>query len=215
MLRRAERRGLLFDALYSELCESERSRRLAFCFRGDVCTGSRVCENSARYNRTQNFEAWGHAQSKKMQKFVLRSALRPNRISFSHSLGQKETKKHVRCHGTFRRKRPWRPPCLRVRPAHRDEKFTEPRPEEWLLIEWPEREKGRPNTGSRPCRKTSSLRRLLMLPNCAGASNATIKNSSRRSGSDISKVADGAASTTTRRRASRLTAFAAEKFVTQ
>ena len=26
---------------------------------------------------------------------------------------------------------------LRVRPAHRDESRTEPRPEEWLLIEWP------------------------------------------------------------------------------
>jgi hypothetical protein len=73
-----------------------------------VRSGSRLCENSARYNRTQNFEACGHAQSKKMQKFVSRSALRPNQISFSHSLGQKETKKHVRCHGSFRRKRPWR-----------------------------------------------------------------------------------------------------------
>ena len=31
--------------------------------------------------------------------------------------------------------------CLRVRPAHRDEKLTKPRPEEWLLIEWPEGEK--------------------------------------------------------------------------
>ena len=30
---------------------------------------------------------------------------------------------------------------VRVRPAHRDEKLTEPRPEEWLLIEWPEDEK--------------------------------------------------------------------------
>jgi hypothetical protein len=30
---------------------------------------------------------------------------------------------------------------LRVRPAHRDEKLTEPRPQEWLLIEWPEGEK--------------------------------------------------------------------------
>lgn len=28
----------------------------------------------------------------------------------------------------------------RVRPAHRDEKRTEPRPEEWLLIEWPKGE---------------------------------------------------------------------------
>jgi hypothetical protein len=27
------------------------------------------------------------------------------------------------------------------RPAHRDETLTEPRPEEWLLIEWPEGEK--------------------------------------------------------------------------
>jgi SRSO17 transposase len=27
---------------------------------------------------------------------------------------------------------------VRVRPAHRDEKLTEPRPEEWLLIEWPQ-----------------------------------------------------------------------------
>jgi SRSO17 transposase len=29
---------------------------------------------------------------------------------------------------------------LRVRPAHRDEKRTEPRPEEWLLIQWPKGE---------------------------------------------------------------------------
>jgi SRSO17 transposase len=29
---------------------------------------------------------------------------------------------------------------LRVRPAHRDEKRTEPRPEEWLLIDWPKGE---------------------------------------------------------------------------
>ena len=31
---------------------------------------------------------------------------------------------------------------LRVRPAHRDEKLTAPRLEEWLLIEWPAGEKG-------------------------------------------------------------------------
>jgi SRSO17 transposase len=30
---------------------------------------------------------------------------------------------------------------LRVRPAHRDHKLTEPRPPEWLLVEWPEGEK--------------------------------------------------------------------------
>jgi len=30
--------------------------------------------------------------------------------------------------------------AIRLRPAHRDEKRTEPRPEEWLLIEWPKKE---------------------------------------------------------------------------
>jgi SRSO17 transposase len=30
--------------------------------------------------------------------------------------------------------------AVRVRPAHRDEKRTEPHPEEWLLIEWPKKE---------------------------------------------------------------------------
>ena len=30
--------------------------------------------------------------------------------------------------------------AVRVRPAHRDEKRTVPRPEEWLLIEWPRKE---------------------------------------------------------------------------
>src|ERR1019366_6870748 len=38
--------------------------------------------------------------------------------------------------GTNGRRR-WRFAAVRVRPAHRDEKRTEPRPEEWLLIEWP------------------------------------------------------------------------------
>jgi SRSO17 transposase len=36
-------------------------------------------------------------------------------------------------HGTLRS----RFAAVRVRPAHRDEKLTEPRPEEWLLLEWP------------------------------------------------------------------------------
>jgi hypothetical protein len=38
-----------------------------------VGNGPRLCENSARYNRTRNFEACGHAQSKETQKFILRS----------------------------------------------------------------------------------------------------------------------------------------------
>ena len=46
---------------------------------------------SARYNRTRNFEACDHARSKKTQKFILRSLLRPNQISFSHNLDPKRT----------------------------------------------------------------------------------------------------------------------------
>jgi hypothetical protein len=54
--------------------------------RTDVACWPRPCENSTRYNRTRNFEACGHAQSKKIQKFLFRSALQPNQISFSHGL---------------------------------------------------------------------------------------------------------------------------------
>jgi hypothetical protein len=37
------------------------------------------------YYRRCAFGLYGHAESKKTQKFVFRSALRPNQISFSHS----------------------------------------------------------------------------------------------------------------------------------
>ena len=40
-----------------------------------------LCKNSRRYNRTRNFGLYGHAESKKTQKFIFRSALRPNQIS--------------------------------------------------------------------------------------------------------------------------------------
>src|SRR5262245_54086636 len=49
-----------------------------------------MCENSTRYNRTRNFGLYGHAESKKTQKFAFRSALRPNQISFSHGQDPKE-----------------------------------------------------------------------------------------------------------------------------
>src|SRR5262245_32278097 len=44
------------------------------------------CKNSTRYNRTWNFAAHGHAESKNSEKIVFRSALRPNQISFLHGL---------------------------------------------------------------------------------------------------------------------------------
>ncbi len=31
--------------------------------------------------------------------------------------------------------------AVRVRPAHRDEKLHQPRPQEWLLVDWPKEEK--------------------------------------------------------------------------
>jgi hypothetical protein len=50
-----------------------------------------MCKNSAQYNRTRNFGLYGHAERKKTQKFVFRSALRPNQISFSHDQDPKAT----------------------------------------------------------------------------------------------------------------------------
>jgi hypothetical protein len=50
-----------------------------------------MCKNSRRYNRTRNFGLYGHAESKKTQKFVFRSALRPNQILFSHDQDPFET----------------------------------------------------------------------------------------------------------------------------
>src|SRR5262249_38632801 len=42
------------------------------------------CVKTLRGITTRNFGLYGHAESKKTQKFVFRSALRPNQISFSH-----------------------------------------------------------------------------------------------------------------------------------
>ena len=46
---------------------------------------------------------------------------------------------------------------VRVCPAHRDDNLTEPRPEEWLLIEWPEGEAEPANIGSQLSVQTSIL----------------------------------------------------------
>src|SRR5262249_16486402 len=52
-------------------------------------------------------------------------------------------------------------------------------------------------TEARRFRKTSRSVNSSTLPSCDGGSNATIRNSSRRSGWDILKDGDGAASTIT------------------
>jgi SRSO17 transposase len=94
---------------------------------------------------------------------------------------------------------------VRVRVAHRDYWLADKRPEEWLLIEWPDGEKEPIKYWLSTLRKTSCSVASSTLPSCGGGSNATIKNSSRRSGSGILKGADGAASTITLLFASRLT----------
>ena len=93
---------------------------------------------------------------------------------------------------------------VRVHVASSHERPNKPR-KEWLLIEWPEGEEPRPNTGSRPCRIIFRSTIWSMPPNCVGASSATIKSSSRRSGWRTTKAAAGAAFTITRRCASQPT----------
>jgi hypothetical protein len=48
--------------------------------RPEVCSGSSLCENSARYKRTLNFEACGRAESRKTRKTLLRWALKSNQV---------------------------------------------------------------------------------------------------------------------------------------
>src|SRR5271156_3452063 len=66
--------------------------------------------------------------------------------------------------------------AVRIRPASRDWKLAAPHPLEWLLIEWPEGEKSRQNTGFRPCPKTRPSTSSSTRPNCAGESSATTRN---------------------------------------
>jgi SRSO17 transposase len=53
--------------------------------------------------------------------------------------------------------------ALRVRPAHRDEQRTEPRPEEWLLIEWPKGEAEPTKYGLSTLPAETKLRDLVRL----------------------------------------------------
>ena len=95
---------------------------------------------------------------------------------------------------------------LRVRVAHRDYNLTESRAEEWLLIEWPEEEKEPTKYWLSTLPKASPSIVWSISQSCAGASNAIIRNSSRRSGSGISRDVAGADSITTPPCASQPTA---------
>ena len=94
---------------------------------------------------------------------------------------------------------------VRIRPALDDYRRQVPHPHEWLLMNGQKVRLSRPATGSPTYRKTSASNAWSILPNCAGASNATTRNLSRRSGFGTMKAAAGGASTTTPRCASPLT----------
>ena len=94
---------------------------------------------------------------------------------------------------------------VRVRAAHRDYWLVESRPEEWLLIEWPEGEEVPPNIGSQRFRRTLRSVSSSTPLSCVGALSAITKNSNRRLASATSKGEAGAASTITQRCASRRT----------
>jgi len=68
---------------------------------------------------------------------------------------------------------------LRVRVAHRDYNLTESRPEEWLLIEWPEEAKEPTKYWLSTLPEASPSIVWSTSPSCVGASNAIIRNSSR------------------------------------
>jgi hypothetical protein len=94
---------------------------------------------------------------------------------------------------------------VRVHAAHRDNLRSALRPEEWLVIEWPESEKEPTKYWLSTLPPTFPSISSSTPSNCGGASNAIIKSSNKRSASAITKAADGAASTTTPRCASPLT----------
>ena len=64
---------------------------------------------------------------------------------------------------------------LRVRPAHRDYKLSEPRPEEWLLIEWPPGEDEPSKYWLSTLPESTAFERMVQLTKeCGGESSATI-----------------------------------------
>ncbi len=88
---------------------------------------------------------------------------------------------------------------LRVRAAHRDYNRSEPYPENGCSSNGPRARRSRPSIGSPPCLRPLPSPSWSIVPSCAGASSATIRNSNRNLASDITRDVAGAASTITPR----------------
>ena len=104
--------------------------------------------------------------------------------------------------------------CVHVAPMQGEARFAE----ETLLIECPRTKLHPRNSGSRPSIATCRFPPWSTSPSCAGASSATIRNSSRKSASAITRAAPGGASIITARcrlRADYITAELALKWATQ
>jgi SRSO17 transposase len=94
-----------------------------------------------------------------------------------------------------------------TRAAHRDERLSQPRDEEWLLIEWAQGEAEPSKYWLSTMPQDMPFADLVDLAKLRWRDpSATITSSSRRSGSAITRAAAGAASTTTPHCASRPTA---------
>ncbi len=58
--------------------------------------------------------------------------------------------------------------AVRVRPAHRDPAHSEPRREEWLLVEWPDGEPAPTKFWFSTVPADTAIERLVPLARCAG-----------------------------------------------
>ena len=93
--------------------------------------------------------------------------------------------------------------AVRVRPAHRDCSRPTHGPRSGCWSNGPRASRSLRNAGSLACRPQSRAGPWSTKPSCAGASNATIRTSSRNSVLVTTRGEDGAASTITRRCASQ------------
>ena len=95
--------------------------------------------------------------------------------------------------------------AVRVRPAHRDTNRSTPRPEEWLLIQWPRDQPEPTKYWLSTLPPTITRRALVDQAKLRWPLSAIIRISSRNSASATTRGARGAVSTTTRHCASRPT----------
>ena len=86
---------------------------------------------------------------------------------------------------------------LRVRPARSDTKRSEPAPEQWLLIEWPQDATEPDHYWLSTLPTDISFERMIDLTKLRWRIERAILNSNKSLASDTTKVADGEASTTT------------------